>query len=419
MPLILILLSSSCVCLVILLIVVSYKFIDLRAKIHFLAENNSLINQQNQSLQEANISYIKQIEQLDSQLKYAMTENANNKSMMNLVDDHLQKTLLNLGNDLSKQLIESHKMENQEMRQLSEKNLTKATEKFDTEFQRLISMVTCLSKDIEQSRSSVDVIKQSLLSPSGFGKLAEITLENILKSSGLKANLDFVMQYSMTTEINSKLRPDAVIFLPAGNIMVIDAKASKFLMDDQEMEKLTKTMNYHLKSLSSKEYAENIQSYRKTNLGNVITLMFLPTEQAVEKIREFDQNFIDKAWALNIFPVGPMGLMNMLSFAKFQISDQLRFENQKLILDEVRKLILSINSIADHSQKLGTNIQQLVSNYDKFAASFNRNFLSKANNLQTLGVDTGKKNSLQTLERYHLISSVPESSETQILSDDS
>ena len=142
--------------------------------------------------------------------------------------------------------------------------------------------------------------------------------------------------------------------------------------------------------------------------------MFLPTEHAIEKIINADNNFMDKAWAANIFPVGPAGLMNMLSFAKFQIADQMRAENHQLILDEVRKLLLSIASIAEHSQKLGANIQGVVNHYDKFAGSFNRHLLSRARQLQKLGVSTGNKNIPILLERYHLVSTKSELLDSEI-----
>ena len=143
--------------------------------------------------------------------------------------------------------------------------------------------------------------------------------------------------------------------------------------------------------------------------------MFVPTEQAIEKILIADNNFLYKAWESNIFPVGPAGLMNMLSFAKFQISDYRRSENHKLIIEEVRKLLTSIASLAEHSQKLGNNIQHIVNNYDKFAASFNRHFLSKARNIQKLGIDIGKKTIQHPIERYQLVSSKSEIIDAQLL----
>lgn len=303
-------------------------------------------------------------------------------------------------------------MENNAARELAEKNIATASGKFNSEFERLITMVGALNKDIEQSKGTVDLIKQSLLSPIGAGLLAEITLENILKSSGLRPNLDFIMQYGLTTTDSGKLRPDALIFLPSGNLMVIDSKASKFLVDEQDNSgNLSKTMNYHLKSLANKDYAENILTNlnkKDQNFNNVITLMFLPTEQAVEKVIAADPEFLQKAWSCNIFPVGPAGLMNMLSFAKFQITDHRRSENYKVIIEEVRKLLSSIGTMADYSQKIGNNLHNMVTNYDKFAASFNRNFMSRVKNIHKLGIDSGNKAMPAALERYQIVSSKSE-----------
>ncbi|BFD45832.1 MAG: DNA recombination protein RmuC [Rickettsia endosymbiont of Sergentomyia squamirostris] len=376
-------------------------------------------SKQNQILQQEKISYIQKIEQLSSKVDYqnqliAEADKARQESYVSA-----KNALFDLGNELSKQLIEIHRRENQEARELSEKNISGATSKFNNEFERLINMVGSLSRDIEQSKGTVDIIKQSLLSPSGAGLLAEITLENILKSSGLRSNIDFIIQYSVTTTDNLKPRPDALVFLPSGNLMVIDAKASKFLVDlGQDSSNLSKTMNNHLKSLNSKDYAENVLSSfqdKKEHFGNIVTLMFVPTEQAIEKILIADNNFLQKAWENNIFPVGPAGLMNMLSFAKFQISDYRRSENHKLIIEEVRKLLTSIASLAEHSQKLGNNIQHIVNNYDKFAASFNRHFLSKARNIQKLGIDIGNKTIQHPIERYQLVSSKSEIIDAQLL----
>lgn len=389
-----------------------YQTIKIKTALNCLSNSYLEITQQNQLLQQEKITSIQKIEQLASKIEYQKHLIEDSEKIRQASYLAAQNSLLELGSKLSQQLIEIHKRENQEVRELSEKNIAVSANKFNSEFERLINIVGALSRDIEQSKGTVDIIKQSLLSPSGAGLLAEITLENILKSSGLQPNLDFIIQYSVTTIDNLKLRPDAVIFLPAGNLMVIDAKASKFLVEQQQDKgNLGKTMNIHLKNLNSKDYAENILASlqdKKEDFANIVTLMFVPTEQAIEKILGADRHFLQKAWENNIFPVGPSGLMNMLSFAKFQISDYRRSENHKLIIEEVRKLLTSISSLADYSQKLGNNIQYIVNNYDKFAASFNRNFLSRAKNIQKLGVDIGKKIVQNPLDRYQLVSSKSE-----------
>ena len=400
---------------VLLSIFLIYKQIINKSKISFL---QFLLDERNKSLEELNGKYdfavnekienIKHIEQIVAKVQQQEKlindfENITKKSQ-----ELTKASLFELGNELSKQLIAIHRTETEGNRKLSEENIKTNAEKFNAEFERIVNMVGALKNGVEKSQGTVDLIKNSLLSPSGAGKLAEMTLENILKASGLKNGLDFSMQYNLSGENNNKLRPDAVIFLPSNNIMIIDAKASKFLIDESEnIERLVKTMNFHLKSLASKDYAENMKLAgnlaNRMKYANIITLMFLPSEHAIEKIVEADSDFLNKAWNLNIFPVGPAGLMNMLSFAKFQIAENLMLHNNLEIIEEVKKLINSISSLAEYSAKLGSNISSLVGNYDKFAASFNRNFLSKAKNISNLGVGSDLNRKQIHLQRYQLI----------------
>ncbi len=366
------------------------------------------------SLDAEKLSLIKDNEALSAELKHHKQLIQEFKKLKEESKETNKAVLFDLGNKLSKQLIDLHKKENQESRELSEQNIKKTSAKFNNEFERVVNMVGSLNKEISQSKDTVDIIKNSLLSPSGAGALAEITLENILKSSGLKANIDFMMQYSVSGEDeNSILRPDSVIFLPSNKLMVIDAKASKFLVDEKEnLQKLAKTMNNHLRSLSSKNYAQvvrkDVEGKLKDNPGNIVTLMFLPSEHAIEKLCEADPEFMNKAWRANIFPVGPAGLMNMLSFAKFQISEQLMMHNNIQIIEEIKKLIAAIHSMSEHSNRLGNSIASAVNNYDKFAASFNRNFLSKAKKIGNMGVSTDSKKEQTPLQRMQVVTSKAE-----------
>ncbi len=383
-----------------IVVILFYKITSLKMQLKFLNQNYDDLLSDNKFWQQEKITYIQKIEQLSSKLEHQILLNHESDKIKQEFLTTAKSSLFDLGGKLSKELIEIHKRETLEAREVSEKNMEISAKKFSAEFEKISSVVNTIFHEVEQSKNMVDIIKQSLLSPSSIGSLAEITLENILKSSGLKIDLDFIMQYHLTTTENAKLRPDAVVFLPSDNLIVIDAKASKFLFDDPEGKNLAKAMNNHLKILTTKDYAENILlslHNKAIDFNKITTLMFLPTEQAVEKIINIDSKFLEKTWNNNIFLVGPTGLMNMLSFAKFQISDYRRVENHKLILEEVRKLIKHLSYIAKHSHSLGKNINSLVNNYDEFAASFNKNLLSSSRNLQKFGIDSDR--TIHPLER--------------------
>lgn len=391
-----------------------YKISTLKSLAQFLASENTKLVTKSESLEDTKIENIKTIQSLQSDNKYLAQAISENEKTQKEAFASAKSAMHELGAILSKQLLELHKQESKEVREMSEQKINNTAQKFHTEFERLVQMISSLNQDVGNSKSTVELIKQSLLSPSGAGQLAEITLENILKSSGLKPGIDFMMQHSVNVGNDQKLRPDAVVFLPGGNIMVVDAKASKFLVEcdgEDNGGKLVKAMNMHLKSLASKDYVENIiTSFNLSGkeVQHVMMLMFLPTEYAVDKVTGGDVEFISKAWNSNIFPVGPSGLMNMLSFARFQINDNIRTENHKLIIEEMRKILGSIAVLTEYSQKMGNSVQSLVNNYDKFSASFNRNFLPKVRTIQKLGIEAPNNASLASLTRYQLVSSKTE-----------
>lgn len=316
---------------------------------------------------------------------------------------------------LSKELIENHKKETKE----SELALSANTVKLQEQFEKIVNNVSILNNEITSSKNSVDTIRNALLSPAGAGNLAEITLENILKSSGLQPNRDFIMQYSFTTRAVDKamLRPDSVVFLPGDNLMIIDSKSSKYFSEltesqDEESskklnEKLKATMRQHLKGLKDKNYNDFLKEHltdRKVN--HISSVMFLPTETSLEKISKIDKDFISLAWEQNIFPVGPSGLINLLIYAKFQISAQTQSENQQLIVEEVRKLLNSVTQLYEHTRKVGNSLHATTNHFDKLAGSFNANFLPKAKNLEKLGIHMQKNKSLpQGLDRLTVVSS--------------
>jgi DNA recombination protein RmuC len=316
---------------------------------------------------------------------------------------------------LSNQLLDKHKAETKE----AEARVSNTTKQLQEQFDGIIKNVAVLHNEINSSKETVEHVKNSLLSPAGAGFLSEITLENILKASGLEQGRDFIMQYSFNQgPASGLLRPDAIVFLPSNNLLIIDSKASKYFIEladkNKSQEEITllraqlkQTMNTHLKDLSSKDYKEFLLDHFKDKNPNYISnIMFLPSEAAIEKLSEINKNFIQTAWEKGIFPVGPTGLINILNYAKFQIAAVRQSDNQKVILEEVRKLLTSLITLYDHAKKLGHNIYAACNNFDKLAASFNSNLLPKAKQLEKLGVNIQKTKSIpSSLDRLTVISS--------------
>ncbi len=309
---------------------------------------------------------------------------------------------LETARELSAQLIGDHKRETEAARQEAEQRARKITEPLVQQVEGIVKAVAALDGQMREKARVLDTVWRSLTSPSGSGQIAEIGLANTLKDFGLEAGRDYLLQATTTGEISGKrLRPDALVFLPGNSVVVIDCKASKYLIEIAEAEggeseaeayaNLARTMNQHLKALADKDYrgavlAEWRASGRPGEVSHVHSVMYLPNEAVLEKLARADAAFFARARKEDIMPAGPVGLHCVLSAAAAEITKERQVANQQRILDAAQKLLdgvrLALNSVAD----VGKGIKAAAESYQKLTSSINQRLLPRARGLNSLGV---------------------------------
>lgn len=392
-----------------------------------LESNVSVISQLKESLDAA----IKQKEEADI-LKYEAEkrEGATNERLQNMQqqmdiwkkdkETHIEQAKIFVAeatSKLSSDLLDKHKKEADSLKKQSEEAVAKTTAELHGKFQNVFESMGILNDKIKNSETTVDLVKNALLSPGGAGSLAEITLENIFRASGLIEDQDYITQHWIMSE-EGGLKPDAVVFLPNDSFIIIDSKASKFYIEIEEnfgnQDKkdefeagLKRTMNKHLGDLKSRNYKKAIEDEVCKNKSENSTaysevLMFLPSDAAIEKLRKIDPSFLEKAWKEQIYPVGPSGLLSHLLMANRKIADYKQFENSQVIISEVKNLLNSVAVIYSHSQGIGKGIKKAFDSYDKFAASFNRSFVAKTRRLEKLGVQLTNNKEIKKLDRFQI-----------------
>ncbi len=310
--------------------------------------------------------------------------------------------------EMSNKLIADHKRETEESRKKGEEQVRKATEGLAGQFEKITRTVTSLHQQVGETRGTVDTVYRALSSPGGAGRYAEIGLENLLKRMGLEDGRDFRVQHSVSGHgERGNLRPDAVIFLPNNSVMVIDSKASKFLLELAEAEEaedtekkddahanLARTMNQHLKALTSKDYRGAIledhkRSGRAGNLGRVISVMYLPNDGALEKVKVADREFPYKAIKADIILAGPTGLTSLIGFASMEIGLARQDENRDRIIEQTAALLDSVNVLLGHADQVGKGIKRAADHFRKFSSSVNSRLLPRARGLISLGLQPG------------------------------
>ncbi|WEV50262.1 DNA recombination protein RmuC (plasmid) [Acinetobacter sp. ESL0695] len=209
------------------------------------------------------------------------------------------------------------------------------------------------------------------------GNWGELILENVLERSGLQPNKDFKREVSVSGE-TGRLRPDAIVYLPQGKHLIIDAKVSLndytiYINSDNESEKQialsnhVKAVSARINELSSKEY-HAIKEFNSPEL----VFMFIPIESAFVDALKKDDTIFQKALEKNILVATPTTLLTSLNIVR-----QLwRFEDRNKhtaalankandVFQKLRNFLESFKEIKKHLDKANDVYQksenQLVS----------------------------------------------------------
>ncbi|MBT5413086.1 MAG: DNA recombination protein RmuC [Rhodospirillaceae bacterium] len=325
--------------------------------------------------------------------------------------------------ELSNKLLTDHKRETESAKKETEVKVQKVTTDLMRQFDTIAKSVASLNDQVSENRQTVDTVWRSLSSPGGAGQFAEIGLENTLKSFGLQRDRDFVIQHTVDGEDGGgRLRPDAVVFLPGDTVLVIDSKASKFLLElaqaeegeeqDQAYARLARSMANHLRSLTDKNYANAVAAYLREagsqrSARRILTVMYLPNDGALEKLDRADPKVLRDAARAQISLAGPSALACLIGLARVQIDLGRQAENQEQIVDGAAHLLDSVAVMVGHAEKVGRGLRSASDNFSKFAGSVNSRLLPRARNLVDLGVRAQRAKDLtKRLPSYELRATV-------------
>lgn len=153
------------------------------------------------------------------------------------------------------------------------------------------------------------------------GNWGELVLENVLDRSGLQKGKDYDREVSITTE-DGRQRPDAIVYLPQGKHLIIDAKVSlnaytRFVNAEDEGERAI-ALKEHVQAVGSriKELADR-DYYKLPGLNSPdMVFMFIPIESAFVEALKADETLFQKAIENNVLVATPTTLLTSLNIVR-------------------------------------------------------------------------------------------------------
>lgn len=267
---------------------------------------------------------------------------------------------------------------------------------------------------IEQMRAGQDRVQAEAArlvnslrnAPKARGRWGEQQLRNVLESCGLAERTDFAMEVSLDTE-DGRLRPDAVVKVPGGRSLVIDAKVSlnayqdAFGADDDGARKLAlaahcASMKAHIDGLSRKAYWDQFSD------APDYVIMFVPGEHFLSAALEHDPSLWDHAFDKKVLLATPTNLVAIARTVASVWRQEGLAAEAKQIGQLGKELYDRLAVSAEHLKRVGSGLSSAVGHYNKFVGSFERNVLSTGRKFAALNIETGKRE-LETIDEIEAL----------------
>jgi DNA recombination protein RmuC len=232
--------------------------------------------------------------------------------------------------------------------------------------------------------------------PKARGRWGEQQLRNVLESCGLAEHTDFRMEVSVTAEDGGRLRPDAIVRVPGGKSLIIDAKVSLNAYQDafgavDEGERQiglaahAQSMRNHVNALGAKAYWTQFEDTPE------YVVMFVPGEHFLSAALEHDPLLWDYAFERRVLLATPT---NLIAIAR-TVSAVWRQEKLAREAQEIgalgKELYQRLAVMGGHVARLGKNLDTAMGAYNSFVGSLESQVLTSARRFETLNIDTGNK----------------------------
>jgi len=252
-----------------------------------------------------------------------------------------------------------------------------------------------LSQAQQLLQSEARKLVSALRTPRTRGRWGEMTLQRVVEMVGLSPYCDFTSQFSVDGE-DGRVRPDMVVHLPNGRLIVIDAKtpleayldaveAEEEEAKNKALQRHARAVRNHMQALGSKDY----QSRFSSSLDFVV--MFLPGEPYFGAAVEHDPGLVEDAFNRRVLLATPVTLVALLKAVAYGWQQKQASENAEQVMEAGRQLFERVCVFAEHLAVMRRGLVSAVESFNQAVGSWQTRLLPAARRFQELGVTKNQR----------------------------
>jgi DNA recombination protein RmuC len=260
---------------------------------------------------------------------------------------------------------------------------------------QLSQMVRQLHEGVGTLRQETGNLVSALKRPTTRGSWGEIQLRNVIEMAGMVAHCDFVAQGTINTD-EGALRPDVLVRLPGGKVIVVDAKvpldaylAHLEASTDEERElhiaRHARQTRDHVTKLASKGYQRQFDSSPE------LVVMFVPSDGIYQAALAQDPSLIDYGVQQQVLLATPTTLIGLLRAVHYGWRQEQVAQSARELAQSGRELHHRLGRFVDLLAKLGRRLDSAVGAYNEAVGSFDRSVVPQVRRIEKAGAQSDRE----------------------------
>jgi DNA recombination protein RmuC len=250
-------------------------------------------------------------------------------------------------------------------------------------------MIRQLGDGVGTLRQETGNLVSALKRPSTRGSWGEIQLRNVVEMAGMVSHCDFLEQSTIQTG-EGLLRPDMLVRLPGGKVVVVDSKVPldaylSALESSSEEQREVHTARHarqtreHIAKLASKGYQRQFDSTPE------FVVMFVPSDGIYQAALAQDPALIEYGVQQQVLMATPTTLIGLLWAVHYGWRQELIAQSAREIAESARELHSRLGRFVEPLSKVGRQLDSAVCAYNEAVGSFDHRVIPQVRRIEQAG----------------------------------